>query len=95
MKASNAAAVWRLNTTRQRNATSTPMAELRNPKHESFAHYVSLGKPLCRAYAQAYGRQDNGASLRSNAARLWAHLNASPKIRKRVHELMAKKRKAA
>jgi hypothetical protein len=71
------------------------MAELTNPRHELFAFHVSLGKPLCRAYAEAYGRKDNGASLRSYAARLWTHLGASPKIRKRVNELMAKKRKAA
>jgi hypothetical protein len=71
------------------------MAELRNPKHESFAHYVSLGEPLYRAYALAYGRNGTDESLRGNASRLWNHLSASKEIRARVHELMKKKRKAA
>ena len=71
------------------------MAKLTNPRHELFAFHVSQGKPLCRAYALAYNRTDNADTLRGNASRLWNHLRASPKIRKRVNELMAKKRKAA
>src|SRR6516225_4311413 len=78
----------------QRNATAKPMAELKNHRHEQFCQLVALGQPLYKAYGQAYGRKDSGAALRSNAARLWTHLNASPKIRKRVNELMKKKRRA-
>jgi terminase small subunit-like protein len=67
------------------------MPALLNPKHEQFAQYVALGEPKTRAYALTYGSK----SARQNASRLWLHLSDSPKIRARVNELMAKRRKAS
>jgi hypothetical protein len=71
------------------------MPALRNPKHEQFAWHIAHGEPKYKAYQLAYGRKAGDESLRGNAARLWNHLAASSKIRARVNELMAERRKSA
>lgn len=71
------------------------MGRLLNPRHEQFAAYVAQGKTLTDAYSLAFGRETKGSALRGNASRLWNHLAASPQIRARVSQTMAKRRKAA
>ena len=71
------------------------MGRLLNPRHEQFAAYVAQGKTLTDAYSLAFGRETKGSALRGNASRLWNYLAASPQIRARVNQTMAKRRKAA
>jgi hypothetical protein len=67
------------------------MAELKNPRHEQFCHYVAAGLPRYKAFALACSQSTNTKGHWEGASKLWAR---SEKVRKRVSELQKQRRKA-